>query len=338
MELLQTIWFVLIIVLLVGYAVLDGFDLGVGGLHLFARDEGQRRIYTAAIGPVWDGNEVWLLTGGGALFAAFPPVYATVFSAFYLPLMLVLLALIARAVALEFRTQVDSHRWRRFWDWAFGLGSLLAALLLGVGTGNLIGGLPLDAEGNFTGTFFSLLNPYALLMGLFAVVLFLMHGAVYLTLKTEDALQRRLRRWAQNLWLTFVGFFVVCTVATLWASDFIEQGLLGKPVFWAMALLTLAGVTLLPVALKAARFGWAFLASSAAVAGVVALTAVGLFPRWVPSLGNPNHSLTIADSSTELTLKVMLVVALVGMPLVLGYTIYVYRLFRGPARPSEEGY
>ena len=174
----QIIWFILVGVLLGGYALLDGFDLGVGFWHLFTKGDRARRIALTSIGPVWDGNEVWLLTGGGALFAAFPPVYATVFSGFYLAMMLVVISLIFRAVALEFRSKVEDERWRKAWDVAFSLGSILAALLFGVAVGNVLRGVPLDGEGNFTGTFFGLLNPYSLVFGLLSVAMVATHGAL----------------------------------------------------------------------------------------------------------------------------------------------------------------
>ena len=190
---LNIIWFLLIAVLLIGYAILDGFDLGVGVLHLFTKDENERRININSIAPVWDGNEVWLLTAGGALFAAFPIVYATVFSGFYLAFMLLLFALIFRAVSMEFRGKVDSPKWRSVWDWAFGLGSLLPALLYGVAIGNILRGIPINSEGYFTGNFFSLLNPYSILVGLLSLVLFTMHGSIYLSMKSAGAHRERVK-------------------------------------------------------------------------------------------------------------------------------------------------
>ena len=191
---LNTIWFWLIGVLIIGYAILDGFDFGVGILSLFSRFENERRIHFNAIGPVWDGNEVWLLTGGGALFAAFPAVYAMVFSGFYIALMLLLAALIFRAVSFEFRNKVDSPAWRRLWDWAFGLGSLLPALLFGVVIGNILHGVPIDTNGNYLGTFIGLLNPYSLGVGFLSLVLFTMHGAIYLATKSDGILRDRCQK------------------------------------------------------------------------------------------------------------------------------------------------
>ncbi|HYG68979.1 MAG TPA: cytochrome d ubiquinol oxidase subunit II, partial [Anaeromyxobacteraceae bacterium] len=215
---LNTIWFVLVGVLLAGYAVLDGFDLGVGVLHLFAKDEEERRVHVKAIGPVWDGNEVWLLTGGGALFAAFPAVYATVFSGFYLALMLLLLALMARAVSLEFRHQFEGARWTKVWDWAFGLGSLVPALLFGVAVGNIVRGVPVTASGDWAGSFLGLLNPYALVVGVVTLLLFTLHGALYLRMKTTGALAVRLGRVVPPLWFAFVVVYAFATAATAQVS------------------------------------------------------------------------------------------------------------------------
>jgi len=190
---LQTIWFLLVGVLLIGYAILDGFDLGVGVLTLFRKNAHDRRLMINAIAPVWDGNEVWLLTGGGALFAAFPPVYATVFSGFYLAFMLLLVFLILRGISMEFRSQVDSPAWKNFWDLMFGIGSLVPAILYGVAIGNILRGIPLDETQTFTGTFLGLLNPYAILIGVLGLVMFVCHGAIYMTMKAEGQLEDDMR-------------------------------------------------------------------------------------------------------------------------------------------------
>ena len=327
---LNTAWFLLIGVLLTGYAVLDGFDLGVGVLHLFARSEEERRLNLNAIGPVWDGNEVWLLTGGGALFAAFPVVYATVFSGFYLALVLVLLALIFRAVSLEFRGKVEAPAWRRLWDWAFGLGSLVPAVVFGVAVGNILRGVPFDRDGNLAVSFVGLLNPYALLIGALSLATVVVHGAAYLTLKTDGDLRARLGALAARLWMVFVALFAVSSVATRLAAPHLFSRALPSPLTWLFAALLVAAGFAFPLALRAARFGRAFLASSVAIVSVNGLAATALFPRLVPSLPDPAQSLTIYNaSSTPRTLATMLVIALVGMPLVIGYTAYIYRTFRG---------
>jgi cytochrome d ubiquinol oxidase subunit II len=336
---LNTIWFLLIGVLIAVYAILDGFDLGVGVLHLLARNEDERRININAIGPVWDGNEVWLLTGGGALFAAFPIVYATVFSAFYMAFMLLLTALIFRAVSMEFRGKVSSPRWQRFWDWSFGFGSLIPAVLFGVAIGNILRGIPLDKSGLFTGAFLGLLNPYSLLIGILSLAMFTMHGAAYMTLKTEGELRAHMQNWVSRAWMAFVYLYFLATLATLFVAPYLFEGLLRNPLFWVLFLLLLASILYVPVAVKAGECLRAFLASSATIACVVGLIGVSLFPRLVPSSTDLAYSLTVYNaSSTSRTLTVMLIIALIGMPIVIGYTIYIYKVFKGKVIISEESY
>jgi len=336
---LNTIWFLLVGVLIAGYAVLDGFDLGVGVLHLFARDDDERRVHLRSIGPVWDGNEVWLLTGGGALFAAFPVVYATVFSGFYLALMLVLFALIARAVALEFRGAVDGPRWRRAWDWAFGLGSLLPALLFGVAVGNVLRGVPITAEASWAGSFLGLLNPYALLVGLVSLTLFVMHGALWLRLKSSGDLGERMARWAGRAWAAFVLVYGAATAVTFVSAPHLFAGVTRRPLFWVLLVVLVAALATVPWATRRGRELQAFLASAALIVAMIGLCAVSLFPRIVPSSLGLDRSLTIYNAaSTPRTLTVMLVIALVGMPLVIAYTAAIYWIFRGKVRATDAGY
>jgi cytochrome d ubiquinol oxidase subunit II len=336
---LNALWFGLIGVLLIGYAVLDGFDFGVGILHLFAREEQHRRLSINAIGPVWDGNEVWLLTGGGALFAAFPVVYATVFSGFYLALMMLLVALIFRAVAMEFRGKVDSPQWRRIWDWAFGLGSLLPALLFGVAFGNILQGVPIDRGAVYTGSFLGLLRPYPLLVGILAVVTFTMHGAIYLTLKTEGSFRQRLVRIAARLWTVFLILYILTTVTTFLVAPFLFEHAAARFGFWVLLIFTALAVTAIPAYLTANRYGRAFLASSITIAGMMGVSMVNLFPRLVPSVIDLEYSLTAYNaSSSPATLFTMLIIALIGMPLVLAYTIVIYRIFKGKVVVTPESY
>jgi cytochrome bd ubiquinol oxidase subunit II len=336
---LQTVWFVLFGVLIIGYAILDGFDLGAGVLSLFAKKRGERRVYMNAIGPVWDGNEVWLLTGGGALFAAFPIVYATVFSSFYLAFMLLLVALIFRAVSLEFRSKVDSPGWQTFWDWGFGLGSLLPAVLFGVAVGNILRGIPLDATGTFTGNFLTLLNPYAVLIGLLSLAMFTCHGAIYMAIKSEDRIHQRSLAWAGRLWIGWVTLYVMATLLSIFVSPFLFEGLTGNPLFWVLFLLLLVALLYVPVGLRGGRLSLAFSASSAAIAAMIGLAGLSLWPRLVPSLTDLSYSLTAANaSSTPRTLSTMLIIALIGMPLVVAYTIVIYRVFRGKVVITEESY
>jgi cytochrome d ubiquinol oxidase subunit II len=336
---LNLTWFFLIGVLLTGYAILDGFDLGVGVLHLFTSDNHERRLHLNAIGPVWDGNEVWLLTGGGALFAAFPVVYATVFSSFYLAFMLLLAFLILRAVSMEFRGKVDSPAWRAVWDWAFALGSLVPALLYGVAVGNILRGLPLDADGLFGGSFIGLLNPYSLLLGGLSLTMFTMQGAAYMCLKSEGALRDRMVKWVSRTWIAFVLLYIAGTAATIFTSPFLFEGIFQKPLFWLFFILLLASLIYIPVANAGRRHFRAFLATSTAILCLIGITGVSLFPRLVPSSTDLAYSLTAYNaSSTDKTLTVMLIIALIGMPIVIAYTAYIYRVFSGTVVLTDESY
>ncbi len=336
---LNTTWFALIGVLIAGYAILDGFDLGVGVLHLFARDNTERRINLNAIGPVWDGNEVWLLTAGGALFAAFPPVYATIFSGFYIALMLVLAALIFRAVSLEFRHKIESPTWQRVWDWSFGLGSLLPALLFGVAVGNILFGVPIDDGGFYVGSFLGLLHPYSIMIGVLSLVMFVMHGALYMTMKTDGELQDRMSYWASGAWTVFVVAYLLATMYTIFKAPHLMENIFSKPLFWVFMVLLLAAVAYLPIALKAKRFFQAFLSSSVTIASAIGIAAVSMYPILARSTVDVAFSLTAYNaSSTPLTLKTMLIITLIGMPIVIAYTIFIYRVFKGKTVITEESY
>jgi cytochrome bd ubiquinol oxidase subunit II len=335
---LETAWFLLVGVLLAGYAILDGFDLGVGMLHLFvAKSDSERRQVINSVGPVWDGNEVWLLTGGGALFAAFPKVYATVFSGLYLALTLVLAALILRAVSLEFRSKLASPRWRSAWDTIFAVSSFLPSLLFGVAVGNILRGLPLDPEQEFAGTFLGLLNPFALVVGAFSVSMFLTLGAAWLDLKTEGPVRERARAWARVAWLCFVVLWLVATLSSRLAIPRLWQAY-AHPLAWvAPALFVIAAVEF-RVLVGGRRPGLAFACFSVAIAMLLATMGQGLYPDLVPARGI-GESLTVMNaSSTPLTLGVMLAIALIGMPFVIGYTIFIYRRFKGPVKLDEHSY
>ncbi len=339
MTALQVTWFFLIGVLLVGYAILDGFDLGVGIWHLFAKGDENRRTLLNAIGPVWDGNEVWLLTGGGAIFAAFPHVYATVFSGLYLALMLVLLGLIFRAVSIEFRSKVASPRWRSVWDTAFAVGSALPALLFGVAMGNILRGLPLNESKDFAGTFFGLLNPYALMIGVLGFVMFATHGANYIVLKTEGQLADQARSWARRSSVAYLGLFVVAVVVTVITQPQLLANCRALQFLWVVPAVALVAIAMTCVANRKDQAGNAFAWSTVSIAGLMAMCGAGIFPKIVPALNDPELSLTIGNaSSSARTLTVMLVVALVGMPLVLIYTGWIYHTFRGKVRLTADSY
>lgn len=336
---LNTIWFVLVGVLFFGYAVLDGFDLGVGMLHLFTRTDIERRTLLNAIGPVWDGNEVWLVTGGGALFAAFPMVYATLFSGFYLPFMLLLTALIFRAVSIEFRSKQAHGAWRRVWDVGFFSGSLLATILLGVLVGNLAWGIPLDDKHEYIGGFWNLLNPYALLVSMTTVALFLMHGAIYLVMKTEGELHDKIRGWVQNAMIFFIICYVVTTMATLLFVPQMAQPFRDHPWWGFVAVLNMLAIANIPREIFHKRDFNAFLSSCVAILCLMILLALGLFPNMISSNPNPANSLDIwMGASSPKTLGIMLIIALIGIPLVLSYTFCIYWIFRGKVKLEPTSY
>jgi cytochrome bd ubiquinol oxidase subunit II len=333
---LQVIWFFLVGVLLTGFAVLDGFDLGVGVWHLRAKGDKERRTLLNAVGPVWDGNEVWLLTGGGALFAAFPPVYASVFSGFYLAMMLVIFALIFRAVSMEFRSKEPSPRWRAGWDRAFSVASIVAGLLFGVALGNVMRGIPLDENGDYTGTFLGLLNPYSLLIGLTGLAMFAFQGAGYIVLKAEGDLRERGRAQARLAGVIFGALFVVAVIATIATQPHLLENYRSVPILWIVPVLGLATIAAGLFFQAKDEPGKAFLASSLSVASMMGLVGSGLFPRLVHVPGTPDLSLTIMNSSSsELTLKTMLILALIGMPFVIGYNIWIYWAFAGKVNPDD---
>ncbi len=336
---LNIIWFVLIGVLLAGYAVLDGFDLGVGAVHLFNKSDEHRRISLNAIGPVWDGNEVWLVTGGGALFAAFPVVYASVFSGFYTAFMLLLFVLIFRAVAIEFRSKRESHRWRRTWDVLFSCSSILISLIMGIAIGNVIQGLPVGADREIRISFLSLFNPYALLVGITTVALFMMHGSIYLVLKTEGELQQLVRSRVNNTVIFFVVSYVSTTMATLVYFPHMAQPFKDYPALFLVALLNMLAVANIPRELHRGKEFMAFLSSSASIAALMALFAIGIFPNFVISNIDPAYSLNIYNSaSSQKTLGIMLRMAVIGIPFVLAYTISIYWVFRGKVKLDSMSY
>lgn len=337
---LNTIWFALVGLLFTGYVILDGFDLGVGVLHLAAaRTDTERRVFLNAIGPVWDGNEVWLVTGGGALFAAFPAVYATVFSGFYLAFMALLCALIFRAVAIEFRSKHPSPRWRRFWDFSFAGGSLFSSLLIGIAMGNIAWGVPIDARGEFAGRFVGLLHPYALLMGVTTVALFAMHGAIYLVLKTEGEFHARLRAWVNPLIIAFILCYAILTLATLLYVPHVTEAFRREPWFFALVIPVVLAIANIPREMNRDKAFFAFLSSGGAMLGLMAIFGLGMYPHLVFSNPQPQHSLTILNAaSSQKTLGIMLTIALIGVPVVLAYSASIYYIFRGKVRLDRMSY
>ncbi len=340
---LETIWFVLWGVLWAVYFMLDGFDLGAGALLPFiAKNEEEKRTVYHAAGPFWDGNEVWLITAGGVTFAAFPTAYAVMFSSLYSALMLILFCLIIRGVSLEYRGQVEGRGWREGWDLLLFISSALPALLFGVAFANIFQGIPIDAEGVYRGTLFTLLNPYGLAGGLLFLCLFCYHGALWLGLKSDGELQQRAQRWAKALWVPLLILAVVFLVAS-WFATKLYLNYLTYPVLWVLPALAVAGLLATRLFLQQGALWKSWFASSAVVVGATLFGVAGLYPNLLPSSIDPKASLTVLNAaSSPLTLKIMLGVALVMVPVVIAYQIWVYHTFRHPVRPEdmayEEGY
>jgi cytochrome d ubiquinol oxidase subunit II len=337
---LALVWGALLAFLLIGYAILDGFDLGVGILHPFVpRGDREHRIALNSIGPLWDGNEVWLVTFGGALFAAFPEAYASAFSGFYTAFMLLLFALIIRAVSIEFRSKVASPAWRRLWDRAFFTGSFLATFLFGVAIGGVMRGIRLDARGDYVGTTAELLDPYALLVGWLAVSLFALHGAIFLYLKTEGELHERARRWIWRTFFVFAATYAATSVVTWLAVPEAIRNFERLPWLWIVPVLNVLAVANIPRAIHRRRSAEAFASSCATISALVFLFATAMFPNLVRSRPSPEHSLTLFNaSSSPATLEIMLWIAIIGMPFVLVYTVILYRTYHGKVELTDHSY
>ena len=319
---LTTVWFALIAVLWIGYFTLEGFDFGVGMLlPVLARNDTERRVMINTIGPVWDGNEVWLLVAGGATFAAFPEWYATLFSGFYLPLLLILVALIVRGLAFEYRAKRDDPRWRARWDLAIIVGSLVPSVLWGVAFANIVRGVPIDADHEYVGGFFTLINPYALLGGVTTLLLFLVHGALFIALKTDGDIRHRARALAISVG---IGAALAAVAFLGWTQA--DTGTTGSAVaFVAAALALVAGLLLA----RTGREGWAFLGTFVAIALAVAGLFIALFPDVMPTTLDDGASLTTTNAAaTDYTLKIMTVVAVIFTPVVLAYQGWTYWVFR----------
>lgn len=323
---LNTLWFWLIGILFTGFFILEGFDYGVGILLPFlGQDDDERRIIINTIGPFWDGNEVWVIAAGGTLFGAFPHWYATMFSGFYLALILLLLALIVRGVAFEFRSKEARRGWRNFWDGMIFVGSFVPALLWGVVFGNLMRGVPINAQMEYAGDLLTLLNPYALLVGVFAVAVMTLHGALFLLLRTEGAVAARVRSAVNRLWLAALALYIVTLIASALATDILARPTL--PIIVAI----LGGVALFAAGQlhRQNRDGWAFTMTALTIAATLVTFALTLYPRVMISTLKPEWSLTIYNAaSTPYTLSVMAVVALVFIPLVIVYQAWTYYVFR----------
>lgn len=336
---LNLLWFGLLGVLLAGYAVLDGFDLGVGILHPFIRGDRERRLAINAIGPLWDGNEVWLVTFGGALFAAFPEVYATLLSGFYIPVMVILAGLIGRAISLEFRSKVTSPRWRAYWDASFFLSSFVVTAVFGLALGNVVRGVPIGSDHEFAGSLRDLLHPFAFAVAALAVAGAAMHGSIYLYLKTEGALQERVRPWMTWTFAAFAVLFVAVTVFAVATIPHATANFERWPLAWLVVVLNVLAIANVPRAIHRRRPGYAFVSSSCTIVALVFTAAMALFPNLALSTLDPAWSIDIYEgSSSQPTLRLMAIIAAIGMPLVGAYTAIVYWVFRGKVQLDEHSY
>lgn len=336
----QFAWFTIFVILLTGYAILDGFDLGVGIIHLFSKKDEERRLMLNSIGPVWDGNEVWLVTGGGALFAGFPDAYATLCTAFYGPLMILLSGIIFRAVAIEFRSKQPMAWWRWTWDIFFSFASLIIAFSLGVVMGNLIRGLPLDVHKEYIGGITDIVDPYSILVGIMAVALFSMHGCIYALMKTEGALHDRLRTWVNPTIIFFIMTYAFTTMATLIYLPHMTETIKERPIFFLIGLVNMLAIANIPREIYRGKDGFAFASSCVNIVCLMALYAIGSYPNIVRAVNDPSGlSLTIynASSSTE-TLSILLLMCLIGVPLVAAYTFWIYWIFHGKVKLDQTSY
>lgn len=339
-QVLALLWYFIIGLCVIFYVILDGFDLGVGILHFFTKKDEDRRIFLNAIGPFWDGNEVWLVIVGGALFAGFPDVYATLFSGFYDLCMILLCGLIFRAVAIEFRSKQPSKTWRQIWDAVFCIASFVISFGIGLAFGNLIEGVPLDEHKNFVGNMQVFLRPYPCLVGLFTCSLLTMHGAIFLAMKTEGKLHERLRRWVKKCILIFLAMYMITTIATCWVQPHMVSRMLDQPGWFLIAVAAVLAILNVPREFSHGRDFTAFLFSSLGIVFLFCLYGIGMFPILVRSSIDPvNRSLTyLSAASSPLTLKVLLIIVAIGVPLVLAYGTMIYRIFKGKVKLGPTSY
>ncbi|WP_291911474.1 cytochrome d ubiquinol oxidase subunit II [Chitinophaga sp. CB10] len=336
---LPTWWFLVIGGLITGYGVLDGFDLGAGALHLFFNKEESRRLVLNAIGPVWDGNEVWLVIAGGALFAGFPLVYGVLFSTFYIPFMLFLVSLIFRAISIEFRSKEPWAWWRKMWDISYCVSSIFITFLLGLVLGNLIHGLPVNKAHEFTGNLLTFFNPYAILIAFTTLSLFMLHGAIYLVMKTENRLYAKLTVLVNNCSKFFILCFILTSMATLIYVPHMTQAFKHHPELFILPLIAVLTLLNIKRNIDSRKYFTAFLFSCIIMSCLLILFAIGLYPNIIISSTDPANSISIyAAASSNKSLKIMLLIAAIGTPLVISYTVFVFWTFRGKVKLNEMSY
>ncbi len=335
----QTLWFLVVGAVFTGYAVLDGFDFGAGAWHLFFRKEESRRIALNAIGPVWDGNEVWLVIGGGTLFAGFPVVYGSLFSAMYVPFMLFLFALIFRAVSIEFRSKEPMKWWRNMWDTAYSVSSILLALLLGVVLGNVLQGMPLDENYELAGDWLAFFNPYAFLVGITSLSLFMMHGAIFLTMKTEGRLFAKVNRLLQRSIIVFVILFAILSLYTLLYIPHLSDGFKKRPWLFIVPVLAVLAIANIPRLVIKQKYLSAFIFSAITVALLLITVASELYPTIIIDTSGAGNDITVYNGvASNKSLGILLTFVAIGGPLAVSYTAFVYKTFWGKVTLDEHSY
>jgi cytochrome d ubiquinol oxidase subunit II len=335
----NTLWFLVVGAVFSGYAILDGFDLGAGALHLFIKGDENRRIAFNAIGPVWDGNEVWLVIGGGTLFAGFPVVYGTLFSAFYIPFMLFLAALIFRAVSIEFRSKEKMKWWRTTWDIAYFGSSVLLAILLGVVLGNVLNGIPLNENMEYTGSWLAFLNPFAIIVGLTSLSLFMMHGAIYLSLKTGGKLFLNITYFVRNTVIAFIMMFVILSFYTLIYEQHLTERFQEYPFLFLIPIVIVLSIANIPRLISKHMYFGAFIFSGITIAMLLILSAINLYPNIVVSTSDPANTITIYNAAaSQKSLGIMLTIAAIGAPLAVFYSAFAFWTFRGKVELDEHSY
>lgn len=335
----NTLWFLVLGAVLSAYAILDGFDLGSGTLHLFLKGDKNRRIALNSIGPIWDGNEVWLVIAGGALFAGFPEVYATVFSTFYIPLILFLVFIIFRAVAIEFRSKEEMKWWRTGWDIAYSVSSALLAFLLGIVFGNVLKGMPIDENFEYYGSWFVFLNPFSIMVAITILLLFAMHGAIYLSLKTEGALYSNIRNFVRKTVIAFVVAFVFLSFYTLVYEPHLTVRFKEFPALFLVPVLLVLSIANITRLIANHKYFPAFIFSSITIMLMFILAAINLYPNIIVSTIDPAYSLTIYNgASSQKALGIMLIIAAIATPFALFYSVFSLWTFRGRVKLEEDSY
>ena len=335
-----TLWFLVVGGLFSGYAILDGFDFGAGAWHLFFKKEKSRRIALNAVGPVWDGNEVWLVIGGGALFAGFPVLYASMFSGMYIPFMLFLLFIIFRAISIEFRSKETMKWWRKTWDISYSVSSIMLAFLLGVVLGNVLQGIAIGENFEYQGDpLFAFLSPYALMVGTTSLALFMTHGAIYLLMKTEGRLYAKLGVLLKRAMIFFIVSYSITTLYTLIYIPHLSDKFSNQPVLFVVPLLSFLSIANVPRLASKKKYKQAFIFSSLTISFLLVLVAVELYPTLLLSTIDPKYNITIYNAaSSDKALEIMLIISAIGAPLVLSYTAFVYKTFKGKVKLDETSY